>query len=120
MMLTFPSLDTGAVAQYPLPVSYTTPVEIIRFIDGSDQRFITRGKTLRSWHVDLSSLNENEINQLEQFFESLGGQYSVFAFPDPYSGQTVLNCRIGESSLTTNYLAEDLCSTVFWVIECND
>ena len=116
-MPTFPVLSTGAVAQYPLPISFTSPVEVIRFIDGADQRFIARGKTLRSWHVQLSFLNEDELRQIEMFFESLEGQYSVFSFTDPYSGETVPNCRMGQTSLATDYLATDLTSTSIWVLE---
>ncbi len=118
-MLTFPTLSTGAVAQYPLPVSYTSPVEIVRFIDGTDQRYLSRGQTLRSWHVQLSFVNEDEIRQIERFFESLQGQYALFAFPDPYSGQIVLNCVMGQSALVTDYLATDLASANFWVVETN-
>lgn len=118
-MLTFPSLNSGAVAQYPLPVSYASPVEIIRFIDGLDQRFMARGKTLRTWHVQLSFLNADEMNQIETFFESLEGQYSIFAFPDPYSQQTVPNCRMGDASFASDYLADDLTSSSFWVVETN-
>jgi hypothetical protein len=118
-MLTFPSLNSGAVAQYPLPVSYTSPVLVIRFIDGADQRFVARGKTLRSWHVQLSFLNEDETSQIEKFFELLGGQNESFAFPDPYSGQLVPNCRMGEISLFSDYLAVDLASASCWVVEFN-
>lgn len=118
-MLTFPLLSTGAVAQYPLPLSYTSPVEIIRFIDGTDQRFASRGGALRSWHIQLSFINEDEIHQIETFFETMGGQYSLFAFPDPYSGQIVPNCVMGESALVTDYLATDLSSASFWVVETN-
>ncbi len=118
-MLQFPTLSTGAVAQYPLPVSYTLPVEIIRFIDGTDQRFMGRGKTLRAWHVQLQYLNDAEAYLVEQFFEALGGQYSMFAFPDPYSGTTVPNCVMGETTLITDYLATDLSSASFWVMETN-
>jgi hypothetical protein len=118
-MLTFPTLSTGAVAQYPLPISYTSPVEIIRFIDGTDQRFVSRGRSLRSWHVQLSFVNDDEIAQLEDFFGALGGQYSQFAFPDPYSGQLVPNCVMGDSALVTDYLATDLASASLWVVETN-
>jgi hypothetical protein len=117
--MTFPTLSSGAVAQYPLPVSYTSPVEIIRFIDGADQRFVARGQTLRSWHVQLSFLNEDEVHQIEEFFESLEGQYSLFSFFDPYSGLSVPNCVMGQSSLITDYLATDLTSASFWVVETN-
>lgn len=118
-MLTFPVLNSGAVAQYPMPISYVSPVETIRFIDGTDQRFVTRGMTLRTWRIELSFLNEDEINSLEQFFEALSGQYQMFAFPDPYSGTTVANCRLGENSLATDYLATDLGSASLWVVETN-
>jgi hypothetical protein len=115
----FPTLSSGAVAQYPLPISYTSPVDIIRFIDAADQRFMARGKTLRAWHLQLSFLNEDELAQIAQFFEALEGQYSLFGFPDPYGGQTVPNCRMGESSLVTDYLSVDLTSSSFWVVESN-
>lgn len=118
-MLSFPLLNTGAVAQYPLPLSYTLPVEVIRFIDGTDQRFVARGKALRSWHVQFSFLSEDEINRLETFFESMGGQYSMFSFPDPYSGQIVPNCVLGEATLITDYVATDLSSSSVWVVETN-
>ena len=118
-MLTFPLLGSGAVAQYPLPLSYTTPVEIIRFIDGTDQRFVARGKTLRTWRIESSFLNEDEIYQLELFFESVEGQYSLFSFPDPYSSELVPNCRLGENSLTTDYVGVDLASASLWVVETN-
>jgi hypothetical protein len=118
-MLTFPALSTGAVAQFPLPLSYTAPTEIIRFIDGTDQRFPSRGKTFRGWHVQLAFVNEDEIYQIESFFEALGGQYALFSFPDPYSGQVVPNCLLGEGALITDYLATDLSSSTFWVVETN-
>jgi hypothetical protein len=118
-MLTFPSLNTGAVAQYPLPVTFAWPVEVIRFIDGSDQRFLTRGNTLRAWHVQLSALSEDEIFAVEQFMEALQGQYSLFNFPDPYSGQPVANCRLGSNTLATEYLGVGLTATDFWVVETN-
>lgn len=116
-MLTFPTLSTGAVAQYPLPLSVSSPAQTIRFIDGADQRFRTRAGGLRTWRITLEFLNEDEIYQLEAFFESVQGQYSSFLFPDPYTGQLVPNCRMGEWSLTTDYLAVDLGAASLWVIE---
>jgi hypothetical protein len=118
-MLTFPLLNSGAVAQYPLPLSYTSPVAIIRFIDGTDQRFVARGTTLRTWRIHNAFLNEDEIYQVELFFESTKGQYSLFDFPDPYSGVLVPNCRLGENALSTDYVGVDLASSSLWVVETN-
>ena len=53
--------------QYPAPLARVRAGRIVRFIDGSDQRFIALGKTLRSWQIKLTLLNEQEIGQLEAF-----------------------------------------------------
>ena len=118
-MATFPKLSSGAIAQYPLPITYRGSAEVISFIDGSDQRFITRGKMLRAWEVELSLLNESEIQQVEVFFRALDGQYERFDFPDPYSGSTVVNCRLGAADLVSTYAEVDISASSFWVIETN-
>jgi hypothetical protein len=118
-MTIFPLLDSGAVTQYPATLNSNSAVGIVRFIDGADQRFLARGKTLRSWKIQLELLNENEIYRLERFFAGQQGDYSKFSFPDPFSGQLIPNCVYGSSELPTEYIAPDVSSTSFWVIETN-
>ena len=115
----FPTLSTGAVMQYPAPVITGQGVGIIRFLDGSDQRYLTQGRTFRSWKVDLNLLNEDELAAVETFFEAQSGDYGTFTFPDPFSVTAVPNCRLAHPSLHTTYEDVDAGSTSLWVIETN-
>ena len=118
-MGTFPILRTGVVAQYPLQVATGQGVQIIRFLDGSDQRFLNQGKQFRRWEIKLELLDEQELAAIEQFFIEQQGTYSTFTFPDPVSGQSVGGCRLGSSGLAMNYTDIDLNSISLWVLETN-
>jgi hypothetical protein len=118
-MATFPLLSSNAVMQYPAPLARVRAGRIVRFIDGSEQRFIALGKTLRSWQIKLTLLNEQELGRIEAFFETQDGEYSLFDFPDPFSGATVPNCRFSAPTLATAYQATDVGAASFWVIETN-
>lgn len=116
-MATFPVLSSGAIAQYPTALATGQAAQAIRFLDGSDQRYLTQGTMLRSWEIRLDLLNETEIQQVETFFALVEGDYSTFVFPDPFSGTNVVNCRLGAPTLVSEYMAADISATSFWVIE---
>lgn len=116
-MADFPVLNSGAVAQYPIAASSGRAVRVVRFLDGSDQRYPLQGRSLRQWQIQLALLNEGEIHQIEVFFKSVQGDYSSFSFPDPLSGELVPNCRLASPSLVSEYLGVDNNTTSFWVIE---
>jgi hypothetical protein len=118
-MATFPLLSSGAITQYPAPQVTGQGVDVIRFMDGTDQRYLTQGRQLRRWQIRLDLLNGTETQQIESFFTAQQGDYSTFAFPDPFSGTAVPKCRIGTAELVTQYVAVDAASTSFWVIETN-
>ena len=115
----FPILSSGAVAQYGSPLGLVSPAQIVRFVDGSDQRFLTCGRVLRRWLINLRLLNESEIAGLESFFGAMGGEYSTFTFPDPVAGVSVPNCRIGSPDLLTEYQDVDVAATSILVVETN-
>ena len=118
-MATFPLLSTGAVAQYPLARSTAYRVEIVDFLDGSDQRCLTRGKRLRRWRISLALLTHTELEQIEVFFDSVQGDFATFTFSDPFTGEDVSNCRLGDSALTTEYVAETNGAASLWIEETN-
>ena len=118
-MAAFPSLSSGVVTQYPTGISTGQGVGVIRFIDGSDQRFLNQGRMLRQWQIRLSLLSEDEVHKLESFFAGQQGDYSTFDFPDPISATNVPNCRFASPELTTEYLAADVSSASLWVMETN-
>jgi hypothetical protein len=110
-------LSSGAISQYPAPLTTGQAAQVIRFLDGSDQRYLTQSKMLRSWEIQLDLLNEAEIQQIEAFFISQQGDYLSFVFPDPFTGSMVPNCRFGAPGLLSTYVAVDASSTSLWVIE---
>ena len=118
-MATFPTLSSGAVMQYPASVEFGQSVQVMRFLDGSDQRFLNQGRQYRRWQIRLELLNESEMNQLESFFLMQSGEYSLFDFPDPFSSQNVPNCRLGTAEITSDFVGVDNCSSTLWVIETN-
>ena len=118
-MANFPFLTSGAVTQYPSAIGSGQGSQVIRFIDGSDQRYLSHGRALRQWQIRLNLLNEMELQQLEGFFAAQSGDYSPFNFPNPFSGSMVANCRLAASGFLTEYAGVDVGSTSFWVIETN-
>ncbi len=118
-MSVFPLLSSGAVTQYPTLLTNGQGVQVIRFIDGSDQRYPTQGRMLRQWQIRLDLLNETEVAALEGFFVAQAGDYSPFVFPDPISGSNVANCRVAAPGLISAYIGPDVSSVSLVVIETN-
>ena len=118
-MATFPILNSGAVAQYPVNVVLGQSVQVLRFLDGSDQRFLNQGRQQRRWQINLNLLNESEISQIQSFFVAQQGEYSTFNFPDPISNQVIPECRLGTAGLVTDLIGIDKSSSTLWVVETN-
>lgn len=116
-MATFPLLSTGAVTQYPAPLTSGQAVQVIRFLDAADQRYVTQPAMLRQWEIRIDLLTDGEIQQIEEFFTLQSGDYSSFTFPDPFTGTEVVNCRFGAPALVSEYVGVNVSSTSFWIIE---
>jgi hypothetical protein len=94
-------------------------VDIVRFLDGSEQRCLVRGRKLRRWLVSLAQLNESELASVEQFFEEAQGNAQLFTFIDPLTSDAVPNCRISNPSITTQYKALGSGAASVWIEETN-
>ena len=95
-MATFPTLRTGAVAQYPLGKTISFQTQAVRFLDGSQQRFRVMGTGLRTWTVQLSLLDEQELGLVIVFVEQQGS--APFAFTDPVTGAVASMCILAGGS----------------------
>jgi hypothetical protein len=89
-MATFPTLRTGAVAQYPLKKTISFQTQAVRFLDGSRQRYRIQGSVLRGWAVQLNLLDEQELGSVIAFAEQQGS--TPFEFTDPVTGVTAATC----------------------------
>jgi hypothetical protein len=95
----FPTLKTGAVAQYPATKTSQFASFVVRFLDGSDQRYRQFAAPLRSWVIKLNMLDEAELSALEQFFVAQEGRFGTFSFVDPWTQTTFPNCSLDQDTL---------------------
>jgi hypothetical protein len=99
----FPALKTGAVAQYPSDREQQFSTQVFRFLDGSEQRFPGYGTPLHQWVIRLDLLDESELVNLEQFFESEGGRAGTFSFTDPWDATVYPDCSFDSDELALEY-----------------
>jgi len=118
-MASFPLLSSGAVSQYPTDTYSGQAIGVIRFLDGTDQRYLRTGRRLRRWRIDLTLLSAEEIYALETFYIAQKGMFSPFTFTDPESNAQVPNCRFANTELTTDYLRLTAHAVAFWIMETN-
>ena len=105
-MATFPTLKTGAVAQYPATRSPRFQNQVLRFIDGADQRYRDSAGVLHQWEIRLDELDEGEMAAVEGFFSDNQGRCGNFAFTDPWDGQIYPNCSFAADELSLISLME--------------
>lgn len=116
-MSDFPVLKTGAVIQYPAEKATRFSTEVLRFVDGSEQRFRDFGASLRRWTIRLDLLDETELNAFRNFFRTQRGAAGTFAFTDPWDGTTYDNCSLESDEMVENLLDEGRSKTTLIVRE---
>ncbi len=102
-MANFPALKTGAVAQYGSDQVLGYSTQVLRFLDGSEQRFPGCGLALHRWVIRLDLLDEGELAALEQFFLSQGGRAGTFGFTDPFDGTVYASCSFDVDELDLKF-----------------
>lgn len=102
-MSTFPTLKTGAILQYPAQRGTQFSTQVLRFVDGSEQRFRDYPSPLHRWVIQLNLLDEVELHELRDFVRTESGAFGSFSFTDPWSGTLYPHC-----SLDGDEIAEQL------------
>jgi hypothetical protein len=90
----YPVLRSGRSAQYPSDFERQEESGVLRFVDGSEQRYTVR-RARRRWVLRYRDLEEGELRRLEEFVISQNGGSGTFSFTDPDSGIEYPACRIG-------------------------
>ena len=102
----FPLLKTGAVTQYPVQRRIAYATQVLRFADGSEQRFSDYGAPLRQWTIKLSLLDETEVNNVVAFWRTQSGASGTFSFTDPWDGTVYPACSFVGDDLSINLTEE--------------
>jgi phage-related protein len=113
----FPRLKTNAVMQYPAARVVEFSTQVVRFVDGSEQRYRNLGAPLRSWVIRLELLDESELAALEDFFTGMQGAFGAFTFTDPRDGREYANCSLEREWFATVLAGEMRGGTVLVVRE---
>jgi Conserved hypothetical protein 2217 (DUF2460) len=116
-MATFPPLKTGAVAQYPAVKMVRYQNQILRFVDGTEQRYRDSAGPLHRWIIRLDKLDETEMASIETFFLSNQGSFASFAFVDPWDGTSYPNCSVGSDGMQMTSVEELQNTTSVTVME---
>lgn len=114
-MTLFPRLSTGAIAQYPSSVRAETSTRILRYIDGSEQRFREIAGTARFWTLRLDQVTELEMSAMEEFFVAQQGRFGQFTFVDPFDGTEYPNCSFDADSIRSQIFGEDWAGTTLTI-----
>ncbi len=102
----FPLLSTGAVMQYPARRTASFVTRVVRFLDGSEQRFKVWPAPLLSWVIRLDLLTEEELNALREFFRERTGRAQDFRFVDPWDESVHEHCTFDSDQFEVTLLGE--------------
>ena len=116
-MSTFPTLKTGAVMQYPAQRGLQFSTTALQFVDGSEQRFRNYQTALHRWVIQLSLLDQSELQELDEFFRGIEGPAGDFAFTDPLDGTNYPSCSLASDSMTALLASEWNGETSLTVLE---
>jgi hypothetical protein len=116
-MSAFPTLKTGAVMQYPAQRGVAFSTTALDFVDGSEQRFRSYQAPLHRWVVQLSLLDQAELQEFQEFFRAVDGRAQNFSFTDPWDGTNYASCSLGSDDMTAVLAGEWNGETLLTVME---
>lgn len=116
-MATFPLLRSGAVAQYPFERRARSATQVLRFLDGSEQKYRGLAAPLHAWRVTLDLLDDVERDAIDAFFVAQQGAVQTFAFTDPWDGAVYPNCRLGADDMQSMEQKEMQTKVVIEILE---
>ena len=110
-MPSFPVLSTGAVTQYPSQKLTRLATDVVRFVDGAEQRSPALGVPVRRWVINLQDINEGELAALDALFRDRQGAFGEFSFTDPWDGTAYPHCTLVEDQMAVTLLGPSKAQT---------
>ena len=102
----FPKLKTLAVMQYPAEKRLQASTQVLRFLDGSEQRFRLYERPLHQWVIRLDLLDSSEWAAIEAFVISMQGRAGAFSFTDPWDSAEYPDCSFEADDVRIHLLGE--------------
>jgi hypothetical protein len=104
MPFTLPLVGNGtsivAPCQYPLQRSTTQNTQVVSFVNGSEQRWLTRSQR-GTFSLHYININAADRNTLDTFFSVVQASFGVFSFSLPvYRGLPWANCQFEDDSFS--------------------
>lgn len=119
-MSEFPKLKTGAYTQYPATRLTEYRTVVLRFLDGTEQRYRAAGAPSRRWELDLRLIDEQEAAGIQELFEASQGRLESFEFGDPLEGMKKRQCSFEEDELEWELAGESRSELVVRLRENKD
>jgi len=113
----FPTLKTGAVMQYPAKRTLQFATGVIRFLDGTEQRYCDSPSVLHKWTIQLDLLDEAEIAALDRFVQENQGRFGSFSFTDPWDGTVYPDCSFAADTFAFQLRGEMRAKTELTICE---
>jgi hypothetical protein len=101
-MLIFPQLTTGALAQFPSTRSRWARTVTNTLSDMTTIKLADPSGGIIEWRLAYTGLTDNELSNLEAFFEATEGSLNVFAFVDPIANLLAWSDHLDEDAWTTD------------------
>ena len=108
-MSSYPTINSGSTT---LARASKQPVRVLRFSDGSEQRFRS-GKQLETFTISHSLMNKTDALAIQTFFNGRKGSYDPFDFTFGSTTFYHLYFTSDEVTLTEDELGHYACSLTF-------
>lgn len=99
-MADFPTLKTGAVMQYPAIRELRRDATVLRFVDGTEQRYRDGAAAAHRWVIRLIQLDDDELAAIERLFREANGRAGSFSFQDPWDGSVYDDCSFDDDEFS--------------------
>jgi hypothetical protein len=93
-MLVYPQLQTGALCQFPIRKRHRIRTVINQAADGSCIKLADPAAELTEWQLNYAGLNDDEVDELQQFFTAAEGTLNGFTFLDPTANLLALSDQL--------------------------
>jgi hypothetical protein len=103
MSLALPTLASGSVARYPVQVTTSAKTGIVRFVNGSEQRW-REAQQITSFVLTYTNINAYDTSTMQAFFIARKGRFVDSALTNTFSvtlGSTTWNyCMFDQDDFT--------------------